>query len=80
MIKELIQGLIPPFPQLLVVCLVSAAAILVSGILAGDGNFFFESMAREKDFPRRGYFIVAPFYMRMQADVKRYSSIHPFSA
>ena len=30
-------------------------------VLAGDGNFFFESMAREKDFPRRGYFIVVPY-------------------
>jgi phytol kinase len=30
-------------------------------VWAGDGNFFFESMAREKDHPRRGYFIVVPY-------------------
>jgi hypothetical protein len=29
-------------------------------VKAGDGNFFFEAMAREKDFPRRGYFIIVP--------------------
>jgi phytol kinase len=116
MIKELILGFIPPFPQLLYFCLLSAFAIVVSGVLAGalkkyarwktgytrktlhflifftavglhiwggmpavnilglgmgifvlyaikagDGNFFFESMAREKDHPRRGYFIVVPY-------------------
>jgi phytol kinase len=116
MIKDLILRFIPPFPQLLYFCLVSAIAIFVSGILAGalkryagwktgytrktlhflifftavglhiwggmpavnilglgmgifvlysikagDGNFFFESMAREKDYPRRGYFIVVPY-------------------
>ena len=115
-IKESMEEFIPPFPQLLYFCLVSAVAIFVSGILAGalkryagwktgytrktlhflifftavglhiwggmpavnilglgmgifvlfsvragDGNFFFESMAREKDFPRRGYFIVVPY-------------------
>jgi phytol kinase len=116
MIEDLILGFIPPFPQILYFCLVSAVAILVSGVLAGalkkfagwktgytrktlhflifftavglhiwggmpavnilglgmglfvlfsvragDGNFFFESMAREKDYPRRGYFIVVPY-------------------
>ncbi len=30
-------------------------------VTAGDGNFFFEAMAREKDRPRRGYFIVVPY-------------------
>jgi phytol kinase len=30
-------------------------------VKAGDGNFFFEAMAREKDFPRRGYFIIVPY-------------------
>jgi phytol kinase len=33
-------------------------ALIVS---AGDGNFFFEALAREKDVPRRGYFIVLPY-------------------
>jgi len=28
---------------------------------AGDGNFFFEAMAREKDFPRKGFFIIVPY-------------------
>lgn len=116
MIKESILGFIPPYPQILYAALLSVAAILVSGILAGalkkyagwktgytrktlhflifftaaglhiwagmpavnilgvgmgifvlysvragDGNFFFESMAREKDSPRRGYFILVPY-------------------
>lgn len=30
-------------------------------VKAGEGNFFFEAMAREKDSPRRGYFIVVPY-------------------
>ncbi len=30
-------------------------------VKAGDGNFFFESMAREKDSPRRGYFVIVPY-------------------
>jgi phytol kinase len=30
-------------------------------VRAGDGNFFFEAMAREKDFPKRGYFIIVPY-------------------
>lgn len=30
-------------------------------VKAGEGNFFFEAMAREKDFPRRGYFIIVPY-------------------
>lgn len=116
MIKDLIQGFIPPCPQVLYFVMASALAILVGGLLAGalkryagwktgytrktlhflifftavglhiwggmpavnilglgmgvfvlysvkagDGNFFFESMAREKDYPRRGYFIVVPY-------------------
>jgi len=30
-------------------------------VKAGDGNFFFEGIAREKDFPRRGYFVILPY-------------------
>ena len=30
-------------------------------VRSGDGNFFFEALAREKDSPRRGYFIVLPY-------------------
>lgn len=30
-------------------------------VRAGEGNIFFESLAREKDAPRRGYFIVLPY-------------------
>ena len=30
-------------------------------VRAGDRNFFFEALAREKDSPRRGYFIVLPY-------------------
>ena len=30
-------------------------------VRAGAGNFFFEALAREKDSPRRGYFIVLPY-------------------
>ncbi len=116
MMRDLLLRFIPPYPQIIYAAAVSAAAILVSGtlagalkkyagwktgytrktlhflifftavglhirggmpsvnilgagmgifvlysVLAGDGNFFFESMAREKDFPRRGYFIVVPY-------------------
>jgi phytol kinase len=30
-------------------------------VRAGDGNFFFEGLAREKDSPRRGYFVMIPY-------------------
>jgi len=30
-------------------------------VWAGNGNYFFEALAREKDSPRRGYFIVLPY-------------------
>jgi len=30
-------------------------------VWAGDGNLFFEALAREKDAPRRGYFIILPY-------------------
>jgi phytol kinase len=30
-------------------------------VLAGAGNFFFEALGREKDSPRRGFFIVLPY-------------------
>lgn len=30
-------------------------------VRAGTGNFFFEALAREKDSPRRGYFIILPY-------------------
>jgi phytol kinase len=109
-------SLLPPFPEILIAAIISAAAILGSGILsgalrrwagwptgytrklfhfliffaavglhlwkgmpavnilglgmgiyvalivwAGDRNFFFEALAREKDAPRRSYFIVLPY-------------------
>lgn len=114
--RELIREFIPPYPQILFFALISAAAILASGVLAGalkryagwntgytrktlhflifftavglhfwggmaavnilgvgmglfvlysvwagNGNFFFEAMAREKDQPRRGYFVIVPY-------------------
>jgi phytol kinase len=40
---------------------VGMGLFVLYSVVAGDGNFFFESMAREKDFPRRGYFIVVPY-------------------
>ena len=30
-------------------------------VRAGDGNYFFEALAREKDSPRRGTFIILPY-------------------
>lgn len=30
-------------------------------VWAGEGNLYFEAMAREKDSPRRGYFVVVPY-------------------
>lgn len=32
-------------------------------VRSGAGNFFFEGMAREKDAPRRGYFVIVPYVM-----------------
>lgn len=32
-------------------------------VRTGEGSSFFEALAREKDFPRRGYFIVVPYLM-----------------
>ncbi len=40
---------------------VGMGIFVLFAVKAGDGNFFFESMAREKDSPRRGYFIVVPY-------------------
>ena len=40
---------------------VGMGIFVLYSVKAGDGNFFFESMAREKDYPRRGYFIVVPY-------------------
>jgi len=40
---------------------VGMGIFVLYSVWAGDGNFFFESMAREKDSPRRGYFIVVPY-------------------
>ncbi|HUU39075.1 MAG TPA: hypothetical protein VMW46_12840 [Candidatus Desulfaltia sp.] len=112
----LFLNLIPPFPDILIAGVISAAAILGSGLLsgflkrragwptgytrklfhflifftavglhlwggmpavnilgagmgiyvllivrAGEGNRFFEALAREKDSPRRGYFIILPY-------------------
>ncbi len=113
---DFLLRLIPPYPQILTVALISTAAILAGGlisaalkrfagwptgytrkllhfiifftavglhiwgglpavnvlgagmgifvlfaVMSGEGNFFFEAMAREKDHPRRGYFIVIPY-------------------
>lgn len=40
---------------------VGMGIFVLFSVKAGNGNFFFESMAREKDYPRRGYFIVVPY-------------------
>lgn len=40
---------------------VGMGIFVLLSVKAGDGNFFIESMAREKDFPRRGYFIIVPY-------------------
>ncbi len=40
---------------------VGMGIFVLLSVKAGDGNFFFEAMAREKDYPRRGYFIVVPY-------------------
>jgi phytol kinase len=40
---------------------VGMGIFVLFSVKAGDGNFFFESMAREKDYPRRGYFIIVPY-------------------
>jgi len=40
---------------------VGMGIFVLFSVIAGDGNFFFEAMARENDFPRRGYFVVIPY-------------------
>ncbi len=40
---------------------VGMGIFVLSAVAAGEGNFFFEAMAREKDRPRRGYFIIVPY-------------------
>ena len=40
---------------------VGMGVFVLWAVKAGDGNFFFEAMAREKDFPRRGYFVIIPY-------------------
>lgn len=39
----------------------SMGIYVIMVVRAGEGNFFFEALAREKDAPRRGYFIVVPY-------------------
>ncbi len=38
------------------------SVIIGIALLAGDGNLFYEAMAREKDAPRRSWFIIAPYF------------------
>jgi len=40
---------------------IGMGVFVLLSVRAGEGNFFFEAMAREKDSPRRGYFIVVPY-------------------
>jgi len=40
---------------------VGMGIFVLYSVKEGDGNFFFESMAREKDSPRRGFFIIVPY-------------------
>jgi phytol kinase len=37
------------------------SVIIGIALLAGEGNLFYEAMAREKDAPRRSWFIIAPY-------------------
>jgi phytol kinase len=38
-------------------------------IWKGDGNIFYEAMAREKDAPKRSYYIIAPFFATLFAGI-----------
>ncbi len=38
-----------------------SSLVILYAIIRGDGNLLYEAMAREKDAPRRTYFIVAPY-------------------
>ena len=51
------------FYGLRMVCLfgLMTSAVLLFAILRGDGNIFFEALAREKDEPHRTYFIIIPY-------------------
>jgi phytol kinase len=47
-----------------IVCLFGGMTTIVIfiAILLGDGNIFYEAMAREKDEPHRSYFIIVPYF------------------
>ncbi|MCB0276444.1 MAG: hypothetical protein KDI06_16630 [Calditrichaeota bacterium] len=38
-----------------------ASLFIAAGLLLGDGNFFYEAIAREKDRPHQRYYIVVPY-------------------
>ena len=38
-----------------------ASLVILHAIIRGDGDMLYEAMARERDAPRRTYFIVAPY-------------------
>lgn len=40
----------------------AASAIIFYAILRGDDHLLYEAMAREKDVPRRTYYIIAPYF------------------
>ncbi len=40
---------------------VGMGIFVLLSIKAGEGNFFFEGMAREMDSPRRSYFVIVPY-------------------
>lgn len=46
-----------------IVCVFGAAAstVIFYAILRGDGHLLYEAIAREKDAPRRTYYIIAPY-------------------
>ena len=39
-----------------------ATLVILTAVLMGNGNVFYEAMAREKDEPKRTHFIVVPYF------------------
>ncbi|NOZ60870.1 MAG: hypothetical protein GXO74_04240 [Calditrichaeota bacterium] len=47
-----------------IVCLFGGmtSLVILLAVILGDGNIFYEALAREKDAPHRSYFIIVPYF------------------
>lgn len=62
-------------PKVPLAAVLVGSVLLVYVIYAGEGNFFFEAIARESDAPHRHFFVVFPgFSAILGTSVSRYLS------